>query len=172
MVGESPPHNGKFFYVKSAMTTFTSRPFENIFNLKFSDNQEFLKHFQETGCFLDDLSHKPVDHLEANERESELVKCIPDLSNRLRTWQPAVVCIVLRKIESHVREAIRKAGIDPSVYVLPFPGNGHQGKFINKMTDIVRIHLYNLKSALILKNDLIYKTHRWTQHIIYERNLR
>lgn len=141
LIGESPPHNGKFFYVNSAMTTFTSRPFECVFDLKFSGNQEFLQYFQEAGCFLDDLCHKPVDHLPPIEREVELEKNVPNLAKRLEEWQPEVICIVLRKIEKYVRDAIQKSGINPSVYVLPFPGNGHQGEFMDKLTEIVRIHL-------------------------------
>jgi len=100
LVGESPPYNGKFFYVKSAMTTFTSRPFERVFNLEFSGEQEFLKYFMASGCFLDDLCHEPIDQLPAYERELKLKKCIPDFTNRLLTWQPKIVCIILRKIEN------------------------------------------------------------------------
>lgn len=66
LVGESPPANGKFFYVKSTMTTFTARAFE--MSHKLTDNREFLEYFKSCGCYLDDLSHTPVDHLPLKNR--------------------------------------------------------------------------------------------------------
>ena len=141
LVGESPPDNGTFFYVKSNMTTFRSRPFEKVFGVHFADNREFLKYFQSKGCYLDDLSHEPVNHLPRKEREQILKDNIPLMAQRLSQLQPHVVCIVLKKIEGYVREAIKEAGIGPQVYVLPFPGLGHQDKFIDKMTEIVDVHL-------------------------------
>ncbi len=141
LIGESPPKRGGFFYVKSAMTTFTSRPYEQAFNITFSDPQTFLEHFRDSGCFLDDLSHEPVDHLPKTKREEALIKEIPHLANRLKNWEPSVICIILKKIENHVQEAINLSGIKTTVYTLPFPGNGHQGKYIDKMTIIIQDHL-------------------------------
>ncbi len=140
LVGESPPKKGRFFYDTCAMTTFTSRPFESVFERSFSDNSEFLGFFKEQNCFLDDLSHEPVDHLDKNDREDVLKNCIVPLADRLAKWQPKVVCIVLKKIEPYVRSAIIKSGIYATVYVLPFPGNGHQNKYISELTKVIKKH--------------------------------
>ena len=119
LIGESPPANGKFFYVKSAMTIYTSRAFEKSHGITFEDNAEFLKYFMECGCFLDDLSHKPVDDLPRIEREKALERSIGPLSERIRQVNPTVIAIVLKKIEKFVREAILKSGCSPEIYVLP-----------------------------------------------------
>ncbi len=141
LIGESPPAKGKFFYVKSAMTTYTSNAFEKSFGVTFHNNEGFLDYFMRCGCFLDDLSHSPVDDLPRNEREKALRRCIEPLSERIRQVDPSVIVIVivivLKKIERFVREAILKSGCNPEIYVLPFPGNCHQKKYIEQLSGII-----------------------------------
>ncbi len=141
LVGESPPANGKFFYLRSPMTTFTSRPFEKRYGVSFSSNAEFLDFFRERGCYLEDLCLEPVDRLDRAEREAKLRSSVDEFANRLRTLQPEVVAIVLRKIDKYVREAVARSGVDARVYTLPFPGNGHQNRFIDELQMIVGRHL-------------------------------
>jgi len=50
------------------MTTFTSRAFEKVFNRVFSDTSSFLKFFQNSGCYLEDICLEPVDKLPPKER--------------------------------------------------------------------------------------------------------
>jgi len=126
LIGESPPASGKFFYVKSPMTTFTSRAFERVYGKQFKDNQDFLAFFKDKGCYLDDLSHEPVNHLSAKDREQRLQENIKPLSFRIRLANPPVICTVLKKIETYVYEAVRLSGCTPEFYVLPFPGSGWQ----------------------------------------------
>ena len=102
LVGESPPANGKFFYVKSAMTTYTSRAFEKSHGMTFQDDAGFLRYFKECGCFLDDLCHTPVDNLPRAERERALERGVEPLSQRIRQANPPVVAIVLNRIERFV----------------------------------------------------------------------
>jgi len=137
LIGESPPDSGKFFYVKSHMTTYTSQAFEKAHGIKFKDNSDFLKYFKDCGCFLDDLCHTPVNHLSKKDREKELENCIATLSERIKKFNPPVVAIVLKKIEKYVREAITKSGCTPEIYVLPFPGNGWQNKYIDGLSEII-----------------------------------
>ncbi len=142
LIGESPPASGKFFYGRSHMTSYTARAFEEVHGLEFSakDPADFLGHFKACGCYLDDVCHRPVDKLPNEEREQLLVESLPSLAERLRQYQPEAIAIVLRKIETHVRDATALAGITPKLYVLPFPGHGHQRKYIEKMVEIVREH--------------------------------
>jgi len=141
LIGESPPDSGKFFYVKSHMTTFTSHAFQRAHGIAFNDNTDFLKYFKDCGCFLDDLSHKPVNNLSKTERENELKKCINPLSERIRKFNPPVITIVLKKIEKYIRKAISKSGCDAETYVLHFPGNSHQNKYIEQLSNIISKHL-------------------------------
>lgn len=141
LVGESPPSNGRFFYQRSAMTTFTSRPFEKVFDVQFLDNQEFLQFFKEKGCFLEDLSHDPVDKLPKKEREERLQAAVSDFAETINTINPPVVAIVLKKIEQFVKEAISESGLSPMTYTLPFPGNGYQNEYIDALIPIVAEHV-------------------------------
>ena len=141
LVGESPPASGKFFYLKSAMTTYTARAFEKAQGSEFSSTEEFLTHFKDCGCYLEDLSHSPVDHLQPKERNERLREEIDHLAERIKALNPSTVVIVLKRIEGYVREALQRSGCPATVYVLPFPGNAHQRKYISKLADVIREHV-------------------------------
>lgn len=143
LVGESPPASGKFFYVDSAMTKHTRSAFEKAEGIRFKQTAEFLEHFKERGCFLEDLSHTPVDRLPKEERERRLRKEVESFSKRIKVINPSVVVIVLRKIERYVRDAVSKSGRAPEIHTLPFPGNGHQIKYIDGLEKILAIHVQN-----------------------------
>jgi hypothetical protein len=126
LIGESPPASGKFFYLKSGMTTFTARAFEEAHGIEFKDQAAFLDYFRACGCYLYDLSHLPVDQLPRKEREEQLQKNVKALAQRIREAKPSVVAVVLKRIEGYVREALAGSGRNPRLFVLPFPGMGHQ----------------------------------------------
>jgi hypothetical protein len=140
-VGESPPASGKFFYHKGLMTTFTSRAFEKVFDRVFSDTHSFLNFFRLSGCYLEDICLEPVDKMTPKERTMMLKDSIEYFSRRLKEYHPEAIVIVLKRIESHVKEALRKAEISCPVYMLPFPGFGHQKRYINKLCEILQNHL-------------------------------
>jgi precorrin-4/cobalt-precorrin-4 C11-methyltransferase len=136
-IGESPPVSGKFFYIRGPMTTFTSRAFEKAHGQQFWNNSEFLDYFKACGCYLDDLSRVPVNHLPPREREKQLRDNIDALSQRIREANPSVVVVMLKKIETYVRAAVEKSQRSPRVCVLPFPGSGHQNKFLKGLESII-----------------------------------
>jgi hypothetical protein len=140
-VGESPPTSGKFFYDKSSMTTITARAFELSHGFKFKGTAEFLCHFKEVGCYLEDLTHVPVDKLQRQEREDFLQAGVLPLSACIKEMQPIAVVVVLKKIEKYVRDAIMGSGLTPEVHVLPFPGNGHQNRYVEELETIIVAHL-------------------------------
>jgi len=140
-IGESAPCSGKFFYRESGMTGFTKRAFEDAFGMQFKTTAEFLHFFKTEGCYLDDVSLVPVDGMSAGDRERSLVASVPALAGRIRTSNPSVVLIVLKKIEPHVREALGLARVDVPTYVLPFPGQGHQREYVEQLTAVLRDHL-------------------------------
>ncbi len=141
LIGESPPESGKFFYADSRMTTFTSRAFAKAHGVTFKNNSEFLDYFKACGCYLDDLSHTPVNQLGLCDRERRLQENVDALSQRIREANPSVIAITLKKIEPYVREAIKKSCCDSQVYVLPFPGSGHQNKYIEILAAIITEHI-------------------------------
>jgi hypothetical protein len=137
LVGESPPVSKKFFYLKSAMTKHTEQAFKNAHGASFRDDAEFLYYFKLCGCFLDDLCHDPVDDLRKAHREERLKASIDGLAQRIREMNPSVVAIAPKKIERYVQEAVHRSGLQPEVFVLPFAGNGHQTKYVDKLAEIL-----------------------------------
>jgi len=140
LVGESPPAEGTFFYDRSLMTTYTKKAFESALGQSFPTNTEFFEHMKQTGFYLEDLSQVPVDKLPSAEREAKLVEESERFAERVAQMRPEAVVIVLRKIEKIVRQALSRAGSAAEVYVLPFPGNGHQTKYQAQLIPIVRAH--------------------------------
>ncbi len=143
LIGESPPASGRFFYLSSGMTKFTSLAFEKAHRVKFTNNSDFLKYFKACGCHLDDLSHIPVNNLDRPKREKQLGDSVEALSQRIREANPPVIVICLRKIEGYVQEAINKSGCSPEVFTLPYPGHGHQEKYIEGLAAIIGQYIPN-----------------------------
>lgn len=141
LVAESPPASGKFFYINSRMTTFTARAFQKAHGLQFKTTVKFLEHFKNCGCYLYDLTEIPVNKLEEKYREKYLIDGIEALAGRIRQMRPVIVVIALKKIKVYVNRAIEKSGVTAQTYVLPFPGNGHQNKYIDKLTGILMRHV-------------------------------
>ena len=139
-VGESPPASGKFFYDKGPMTRFTATAFEAAHELTFSptDPKEFLTYFKRCGCFLDDISHSPIDGLAAEDRTRRLAESVADFARRLAAFKPKAIVVALKKIEPHARIAAAQAGLQVPIHVVPFPGYGHQTKYIERLAEIVR----------------------------------
>ena len=140
-IGESAPCSGKSFYRESGMTAYTKEAFEDAFGVPFKSTAEFLHFFKAQGCYLDDLSLVPVDGMSKGDRRQSLVAGVPALAHRIRMANPDVVVVVLRKIESHVREALVQAGIEVPTYVLPSPGQGHQAAYRTQLSGILKDHL-------------------------------
>jgi hypothetical protein len=141
LIGESPPESGKFFYLESSMTTFTQRAFENTFKLSFKNHKEFLQFFKKKGCYLDDLSLIPVNGIPPLRKEEVLSGSILSLAKRLTFHKPEIVVIVLKRIERKVNEALDLSRIQCERYILPFPGNGHQNKYIQELSKILKSHM-------------------------------
>ena len=140
-IAESPPQSGNFFYHKGSMTTFTSRAFEKVFDRVFSDKHSFLNFFRLRGCYLEDVCLEPVDKLPQKQRTMMLEDSIEYFSGRLKEYRPEAIVIVLKRIESQVKKALRKAKISCPVYTLPFPGFGHQKIYIKELRNILQNHL-------------------------------
>jgi hypothetical protein len=141
-IGESAPASGEFFYLKSNMTIYTMRSFEKALGAHFDDIKDFQWFFMSCGCYVDDLSPVAVNHLERNEREGVLRESVPELATRIGGFKPEVIIIVLRKIEGHVREAIRMAEFEGPVYVLLFPGWRWQREYVIGLAEILRTHIH------------------------------
>ena len=138
-VGESPPVSGRFFYFGSGIVfSSTQRAFSNAWTCSFETPDRFLRSFADAGCFLEDLSHSPVDGLPPHERERALEECVKSFAQRLRSISPKFVVVFLKKIAPLVERAAALAGFPhEQIHVLPFPGNGHQNKYVSALTALL-----------------------------------
>jgi hypothetical protein len=138
-VGESAPASGQFFYRgQTAITRYTRQAFERAFARRFVDDDEFLAFFQSSGCWLDDVSHVPIDHLPPRDRRAVIRGTLQDFSARLRSCSPTEIVVVLRRILPVVRRAADRTGVNAAVHSLPFPGFHWQGDFENGLVSILR----------------------------------
>lgn len=98
-VGESPPVSGRFFYFGSGLAfASTQRAFANAWTCSFETPRHFLRSFADAGCFLEDLSHLPVDGLSQRERKRALEECVESFAQRLRSISPQFVVVFLKKL--------------------------------------------------------------------------
>jgi len=139
-VGESPPANGTFFYkCDSNLCHYTQEAFSSTFDMEFLDAAHFLKFFGDQGCYLDDLSLTSVNIMDKPTRRRARENGVRLLANRIRTYEPETVIVVMRAIARYVKESIGIAGLNlVPVYSLPFPSMGNQRKYVVKLTEVLR----------------------------------
>ena len=97
------------------------------------------------GEFLDGLSRRwllddvcsPVNALPKAQRMTKSLAARASLAERIRGYQPLAIVSVMRGIGDIVNEAAVAAGSDAPRYVVPFPGNGQQRRFLDAMARIV-----------------------------------
>lgn len=140
-VGESPPANGTFFYCgNSLLARYTRTAFEAVYG-PYDDMPSFLRAFKDLGCYLEDLSTEPINHLPRDEREVKRNNAIPELSARIREHCPEKAIIgCMMAIEAHVHRAVSDAGVGDRipVHFLPFPAQGHQQRYVNELAELLR----------------------------------
>ena len=129
-VAESPPADGRFFYRGNT-------PMVRHMARAFGDPPEFLDDFKASGCFLDDLVPMPVPRLSPADRRVLHGMYVDSLAVRLRRYKPSAVVTVLKMIAPRVVEAFEKSGYFGPHYVVPFPGNGQQSRFLDEMNRIM-----------------------------------
>jgi len=135
-IAESPPKNDTFFYsAKGNFYNFTKQIFDELFNDEIKKADSFLQFFQNKGCYLDDLCHKPKPFKEIRSNKNFYIK---ELQNRLKSYNPQVIIITLKRINGFVRGAIKQSNISIApelIFTLPFPGYGHQNKYESGLRD-------------------------------------
>lgn len=132
-IGESAPAKGTFFYTEDSLCTYTREAFALAFGDRVpASSGEFLHFFQQSGCYLDDLSLIPINEKTKDERERLQLAGMPELAKRMHAYQPqAIVCMLKNKtFKSIVQKAAHQAGLANIPFqVTPFGGNGQQGKY-------------------------------------------
>lgn len=133
-VGEAPPAGGTFFYAGNSQVY---RYLKEALLSHLGDPDNFLQAFADCGYFLDDLVLTPVDTLPIPARRPMYAAAVPLLAQRLSGYQPAAVVSILKRISSHVEEAISVAGLLVPHHSVSFPGTGRQGDFRREIAAIL-----------------------------------
>lgn len=139
-IGESPPHNGTFFYLDkpnpSILLRYTRDAFEEVYCQKWQEPGSFLRFFQSQGCYLDDLCDEPINHLPKELRLIERKGAIQSISKRIKNIKPSSIIIIMKGIEKYVHQAIGESSIPR--YTLYFPSHGNQVKYREGLVRILR----------------------------------
>ena len=138
-VGEAPPASGRFFYrADSGLYRAIRDAFVDACPNVAEDN--FLKSFQELGCYLVDLCGKPVDRMNGVQRRRACRNGEVRLARILKRLRPKIVITVVRSIAGNVRRAESRAAWSGRHIELPYPGRWtrHRTAFLATLKPILR----------------------------------
>jgi hypothetical protein len=129
-IAESPPAGGTFFYAKNSNLYRCIRDaFIKVFGSSQINNDNFLDFFETNNCYLDDLCLEPVNDKSDSERIILRHQGIEPLSNRIKSCNPKAIIILMKAIESDVREAIKKSKVDTkNIFPTPFPSGSNENR--------------------------------------------
>lgn len=137
LVAEAPPPvlDRYFFFETVATNDWLFRGVVEVFfghKPGRQDKREWLARLREHGIFLVDLKLDPVDG-------SPLTAHVPELVARCQRLQPK--CIVLIKVTVYdaAYQSLRAAGLPVVDTRIPFPSNGQQGKFREKLKEALKL---------------------------------
>lgn len=154
-VGEAPPRSssGSFFYEPgSSRHRVVQRVFEKAFELRFGDD-EFLGWFARAGCYLEDLSHDPVDGLTEKGRRALYDQGAGRLAVTLAELRPTVVISLLRRIAPHVRVAVERAELHAEVVEVPYPDRWPAHRIAFERTLVRGLRRWRRSGVLVLPAD-------------------
>jgi hypothetical protein len=151
-VGEAPPRAspGSFFYEPgSSRHRVVQRVFEKAFELSFGDD-EFLGWFSRAGCYLEDLSHDPVDGSTEKRRRALYDQGIERLAPTLKELRPTVVISLLRRIAPHVRVAAERAELLAELVEVPYPDRWPAHRVVFERTLVRGLRRWHRSGVLVL----------------------
>jgi hypothetical protein len=86
------------------------------------NDENFLKRFQDAGCYLVDLCGSPVDHLDPALRRGACDAAVPRLAKTIAELNPDCLITLVRSIEGAVKTAASRAAWEGNLLHLPYPG--------------------------------------------------
>ena len=137
-VGEAPPASGRFFYqADSGLYRAIRDAFVDTCPNVAED--DFLKTFQELGCYLVDLCGKPVDRMNSAQRRRACRDGEVRLARILKRLRPKIVITVVRSIAANVRRSESRAAWSGRHIELPYPGRWihHRNAFLATLQPIL-----------------------------------
>jgi hypothetical protein len=140
-IAESPPAGGTFFYRANSKLYYATREAFETAVPALRREEGFLDAFKQLGCYLDDLSPRPVNRLDMNDPERRQARRdgVAPLARRMRRWSPRAAVVVMKAIVPQADEALARAGhADVTREALPFPAR-HAPQYIEQLTNVVRV---------------------------------
>ena len=159
-IGESPPckqMSGKqdfFYFGRGLLFDATWEAFNQFDSRLFCRKDRFLDQFRGLGCYLDDLSQKPITCLSDREKCNAREAGIVPLSKHIREYRPLAFVVVIKQIEEWVNEALKEAdfpAINPA-YLHPFPRSEYKKRYMAGIKKNLRF--FTAKGTLELKGEL------------------
>jgi hypothetical protein len=86
------------------------------------NDENFLKVFQASGCYLVDLCSQPVDRMAAPLRRTTCRASEHSLALTIGRLRPQMITTMLRSIEGNVSNAVAQASWSGPLLHLPYPG--------------------------------------------------
>lgn len=160
---ESPPVGGNYFYkcdnigpnplfhemMKVIKTINYDYPFIN------NDTFSGLKYFQNSGYLIIDSTYTPVNNIpEGRQRNDMILKNINYLKNEIKEFiktkgsQNTKIILIKRNICTIIKKELLKDFnsriLNRNEEIIPFPSNGHQRKFREKVVNLIKENERNI----------------------------
>jgi uracil DNA glycosylase superfamily protein len=138
-IGESPPASGRFFYSGNSGLYRAMRAAFQSADAKVND-ENFLAVFRARGCYLTDLSHEPIDHLDPPQRRAMRSNGEKFLAREITRLQPGIIAPLLRSIAGNVENAAARANWQGQILQFPYPGrwSRYREAFIKALVPVIR----------------------------------
>jgi hypothetical protein len=136
-VGESSPAGGTHFYhANSHLFRATQEAFAVAFGSDaVSDGPRFLREFQDRECWLVDLVDRPVNRLDADERQALVSGGVAALARVIAKVRPQHIVAIKATIDDEVRAAMEVAEVEAELLALPFPVRQWRAVFVRKLAE-------------------------------------
>ena len=138
-VGEPRPISGKFFYKEDSNLY---RETKKAFNIYFGENIFTLDAFKNCKCWLYDICENPVNDMNHNERQEEILQNLPNLEKFIESANPKYIVVCKKGI---VKDAIIASNImnkyryNETIFFLPFPVCGRQKEYRDGLINILKL---------------------------------
>lgn len=122
-VGEAPALGAKRFYFGNTNLFRTIKTaFAELYG-DFKSNGEFFDLFKSLGCYIDHLSPEPVNKEDMPARKLARASGISPLCDRLKTYQPEIIIILMKDLQKEVNSAVELSGIKSiaKMEAVPYP---------------------------------------------------
>jgi very-short-patch-repair endonuclease len=132
--------SGKGFYSANSTLFFRTREvFSEVFKNEWQTPAEFLRFFQQQGCYmlaLNDLAGDAILTPEALDKRRNAGVAV--LAKHLNAAKPENVVVIMGSLTPYVRKALIGAGSkNIPLEVLPFPGKDYQASYREKLVKLL-----------------------------------